>query len=171
MNVLVAYGSERGGTRGLAEMLALHLRQEGCDVVVSEANRAADPDDYDAIVVGGALYASHWHPDARRFVRRFATELHQRPVYFFSSGPLDDSARTQEIPPTKQVAGLMEQVGARGHVTFGGRLTPGAHGLVAHAMAKQHSGDWRNDQQVREFATRMVNELRAGPGAGDSRAA
>ncbi len=39
-------------------------------------------------------------------------------VWFFSSGPLDDSAERQEIPPMESVRKLMARVGARGHCTF-----------------------------------------------------
>ena len=37
MSVLVAYGSKRGGTRGLAEMVAQGLREEGFTVDVVPA--------------------------------------------------------------------------------------------------------------------------------------
>jgi len=47
-------------------------------------------------------------------------------VWFVSSGPLDDSAGREVIPPTRQVEILMERVGAQKHFTFGGRLAPDA---------------------------------------------
>lgn len=81
------------------------------------------------------------------------------PVWFFSSGPLDDSADREEIPPTTPVAVLAERVGARGHVTFGGRLEPGAKGFPASAMAKTSSGDWRNPDRIRSWALRLAAEI------------
>jgi hypothetical protein len=85
------------------------------------------------------------------------------PVWFFSSGPLDDSAETREIPPTKQVRALMDRVSARGHVTFGGRLAADARGFIASKMAKKHAGDWRNVDQVHAWAAEIVTALRAAP--------
>ena len=76
----------------------------------------------DTVAGAGALYANRWHRDARRFVRRNTAALRELPVWLVSSGPLSDSAEHQEIPPTRQVAKLAKRVGARGHVTFGGRL-------------------------------------------------
>jgi Flavodoxin domain len=83
----------------------------------------ADLEGIDAVAGAGALYANRWHRDARRFVRRNTAALRELPVWLVSSGPLSDSAEHQEIPPARQVAKLAKRVGARGHVTFGGRLS------------------------------------------------
>lgn len=160
MRVLVAYGSRRAGTEGLARMMAGDLRQASFAVDVLPARRVKDLDGYDAVLVGGALYASRWHRDARRFVKRQTGQLRQRPTYFFSSGPLDGSATEREIPPVKDVAALMERVGARRHMTFGGRLTPDAKGFVASAMSKGISGDWRSPDHVHSWTHRVASELR-----------
>jgi menaquinone-dependent protoporphyrinogen oxidase len=166
MKVLVTFGSKRGGTEGLAEMLAGALRDHGLDVDVVPAGAVRGLDGYGAVVVGGALYAMRWSSEARRFVRRNAAALRQLPVWFFSSGPLDDSAATKEIPPVSSLAPLIESVGGRGHVTFGGRLAPDAKGFVAGKMAKQHAGDWRDEAQVRSWAESIAGELGAPAAAG-----
>ena len=160
MTVLVTYGSTRGGTAELAETVADSLRQAGLAVDVVPARAVRGVGGYDAVVVGGALYAFHWHRDARRFVRRHEGELRARPTWFFSSGPLDDSAAKTEIAPVSGVRGLMQQVGARGHATFGGRLVPAAKGFPASAMAKKHSGDWRDPAQVKAWTHEVATELR-----------
>jgi menaquinone-dependent protoporphyrinogen oxidase len=161
MRVLVTVGSTRGGTEGLGEMVAADLREEGFDVDMKMPRAVRRLDDYDAVVVGGALYAFRWHKDARRFVKRHTAELRSRPVYFFSSGPLDDSATSKVIPPVKGAAALMQRVGARGHVTFGGRLAPDAKGFPASAMAKKNAGDWRDPKQVKDWTGTVAAELRA----------
>jgi menaquinone-dependent protoporphyrinogen oxidase len=159
MRVLVAYGSTRGGTQGLAHMVADGLRETGCTVDVVPAGAVHRIHGYDAVVVGGALYAFRWHRAARRFVRRHAAELRKLPVYFFSSGPLDDSAAKGEIPPVKGVAALMDRIGARGHVTFGGQLSQYARGFPASAMAKKVAGDWRDPVNVRAWAHSVAAQL------------
>jgi menaquinone-dependent protoporphyrinogen oxidase len=166
MAVLVTWGSKRGGTKGLAEMLAADLREDGLEVVMTAPGDVHHFDHYDAVIVGGSLYANRWHRDARRFVKRHAAELRRRPTWFFSSGPLDDRASATEIPPVKAVQELMDQVGARGHATFGGRLTPDAKGFVAGKMAKKYAGDWRDAGQVRAWADEVASELRAGVRSG-----
>ena len=166
MSILVTYGSTRGGTQGLAEMLAEGLREEGLSVDVAPAREIKRLDGYDAVVVGGALYALRWHRAARRFVKRHTAELRRLPTYFFSSGPLDDSATAEEIPPVKGVQALMHRVDGRGHQTFGGRLSPDAKGFPASAMAKKRAGDWRDEEQVRAWARSIASELRTAASRG-----
>lgn len=162
MRILVTYGSTRGGTEGLAQMVADGLRAEGFDVDLLPPRQVRRLDGYDAVIVGGALYAFRWHKESRRFVKRHAAEIRQRPAFFFSSGPLDDSAAQRDIPPVKGVKALMDQVGVREHVTFGGRLLPDARGFPASAMAKKLAGDWRDAGHVRQWTQTIASQLRAG---------
>jgi menaquinone-dependent protoporphyrinogen oxidase len=53
----------------------------------------------------------------------------------------------------------MARVGARGHCTFGGRLAPDARGFPASAMARTRAGDWRNQEQIREWAIEVARAL------------
>lgn len=160
MRILVTYGSTRGGTQGLAEMVADDLRAEGFDVDLLPPRRVRRLDGYDAVIVGGALYAFRWHRASRRFVKRHAAEIRQRPAYFFSSGPLDDSAARGDIPPVKGVQALMEKTGVREHATFGGRLLADATGFPASAMAKKHAGDWRDAGHVKQWTQTIASQLR-----------
>lgn len=160
MRVLVVYGTKMGGTKGLAETVADTLRDESFDVVVAPAAEVDDVTGYDAVVVGGALYALRWHRDARRFVRRHRRALSQVPVWLFSSGPLDDSATEDDIPPVRSVRAAMDRVGARGHVTFGGRMPADATGFPAGAMARDNAGDWRDPEQVGAWARGIAASLR-----------
>lgn len=162
MRVLVAYGSKRGGTAGLAGMIGDGLAAAGLQSDVQPAGAVRSLDGFDAVVLAGALYAARWHRDARRFARRHAEALRSRPVWVVSSGPLDASAVSREIPPVRQVAAAMASVGARGHATFGGRLEPTAAGFPARAMAKTRSGDWRDPEHVREWARSVAEELNKG---------
>ncbi|WP_216636397.1 flavodoxin domain-containing protein [Mycobacterium sp. IS-1496] len=159
MRVLVAFGSKRGGTAGLADMIGDALVAAGREALVVSASEVKDLAGVDAVIVGGALYANRWHRHARRFVRRHREALSELPVWLVSSGPLDDSAERDEIPPTKQVRKLMTSIGARGHVTFGGRLERDVKGFPASAMAKNNAGDWRDRDHVGRWVQRVVNEL------------
>jgi menaquinone-dependent protoporphyrinogen oxidase len=158
--VLVTHGSKRGGTAELAEMIAEVLREHGLTVDCLPAAGMPEVSPYDAVIVGGALYMTRWHRAARRFVRRNAAALQQRKVWMFSTGPLDDSA-SHELRPVRGVAELMAKVGARGHVTFGGRLAPDAHGFIASKMARTHAGDWRDRDAIRTWAASIAASIGA----------
>jgi menaquinone-dependent protoporphyrinogen oxidase len=160
MRALIAYGSKMGGTSGVAQMLGDALHDDGLVVDVLPASLANHVEDYDAVIVGSALYAARWQRDARRFLKHNTARLRERPVFLFSTGPLDDSATEKEIPPTHQVQRLMARVGAVEHVTFGGRLPEDAAGFPASAMAKDHAGDWRDPDQIRGWAHHVASYLR-----------
>ena len=162
MRVLITCASKRGGTEGIGQMLGERLREEHYEVDVLPPGDVKGLDTYDAVIVGGALYANRWPKAARRFVKRHSADLSRRPTYFFSSGPLDDSASAGDIPPVTGVVALMTSVGARGHVTFGGRLLPDAKGFPASAIAKTRSGDWRDAERVRTWAKSIATELDGG---------
>lgn len=161
MKALVVYGSKRGGTEGLADMIGQALAGHGIEVTVrSAAQRVPDVGGYDAVVVGGALYAGRWHKDAVRFVRREAHALRGTKVWLFSSGPLgDDEWTPDDTEPVAQVRRAMEHVGAVAHQTFGGRLTPDAKGFPASAMAKKLAGDWRDEESVERWAKSIAASL------------
>jgi menaquinone-dependent protoporphyrinogen oxidase len=161
MAILIVYGSKMGGTAGLADLLADALRDHGFEVGVMPADEVRDLGDPEAVIIGGALYANRWHKEARRFVRRHREALQQRPIWLFSSGPLDDSASTTELPITKGVEAAMVTTRARGHRTFGGALPSDAKGFPASAMAKEKAGDWRDPDAVARWADELAAALRA----------
>jgi menaquinone-dependent protoporphyrinogen oxidase len=162
MRVLVTWGSKRGGTEGIGRTLGQALEERGVEVVAASASKVSGLGTFDAVVVGGAIYANRWPGSVRRFVNRHVQQLRRVPVWFFSSGPLDDTADHRELPAPPQVSVLAERVGAKGHVTFGGRLEPNAKGFPAEAMAKKSSGDWRNPERIRAWAAQIATTL---PGA------
>src|SRR5690606_14249670 len=109
-------------TAEIAESVAAVLRKEGLTAEARAAGSVGSTEPYDAVVVGGGLYAGRWHRDARRFVRRNGEDLADRPLWLFSSGPLDASASEREIEPVPWVRKAVVRLDARDHVTFGGCL-------------------------------------------------
>lgn len=160
MRVLIAYGSKRGGTAGLAGMIGDAFRDADVEALVTPADDVHDVGEVDAVIVVGALYMNRWHRHARRFVKRHRAALRGLPVWLVSSGPLDDSAEQHDIPPTSQVRRLAGAVEARGHVTFGGRLESTAKGFPAGAMARTNAGDWRDQDHVRRWVATVLDELK-----------
>ncbi|WP_199512553.1 flavodoxin domain-containing protein [Nucisporomicrobium flavum] len=163
MTVLVAYGSTGGSTAEIAGWIAEELKAAGLDVRLSAADAVDDVDGYEALVLGAAMYAAGWHADARKFANRFSGRFAGRPVWLFSSGPLDHTADDTELPPNHQAEVAMHLLQARGHVTFGGRMTTEAHGwlgFVARRMEREgHSGDFRNPDRVRAWARGIAAEI------------
>lgn len=156
---LVVYGSKRGGTAGLAQMIGAELQHYGLEVVVQDAAKPADLHGLDLVVIGGALYMNRWHKAARLFAHRHQAALQTIPTWLFSSGPLDDSAAAGDIAAVPQVKGIARRLEARGHMTFGGRLAPDATGFGVRSLAKRYGGDYRDAVQVAEWVRQIVHDL------------
>ncbi|MET8569506.1 flavodoxin domain-containing protein [Streptomyces sp. NPDC004783] len=163
-SVLVAYGTANGSTGRIAETVASVLRSRGLAAEALPARTVTDLTPYDAVVVGGALYGGRWHKDARRFVRRHRGELTGRPVWFFSSGPLDATASQRDIPPVPGVRRAMADADVDEHVTFGGCLTDGAGGRMARMLLRNgKGGDHRDFAAVETWARRVAGDLGGTP--------
>ncbi|MEU6912808.1 flavodoxin domain-containing protein [Streptomyces olindensis] len=162
--VLVAYGSTNGSTAGIAEHIGTVLAEDGLAVDVQPAADVTDLTAYGAVVLGGALYAGRWQRDARRFARRHREALAERPVWLFSSGPLDPSASERDIPPAPRVRRVADRVDARGHTTFGGRLEGDVKGRIARMIVNSgKGGDYLDFGQIGDWAAGVARDLR-GPG-------
>ncbi|MFR9799115.1 flavodoxin domain-containing protein [Streptomyces sp. MS06] len=161
-NILVAYGTKNGSTARIAESVADVLGKEGLTAEALPAAGVRDVTAYDAVVVGGALYAGRWHRDARRFLQRNRRALAERPLWLFSSGPLDASASERDIPPVPAVRRAMARLDAREHITFGGCLEEGAKGRLARMIIRNgKGGDFRDFARIEEWAAHVAGELTA----------
>ncbi|MGP3948970.1 flavodoxin domain-containing protein [Streptomyces sp. 7N604] len=158
--VLVAYGTKSGSTAEIAEWIGESLRESGLDTEVRSAAEVRDLEGYDVVVLGGGLYAGRWQRDATRFARRHHKALATRPVWLFSSGPLDSSANERDIPPARGVARIVKRLDAREHITFGGRLQEGAKGWIARQIVRSgKGGDFRDPERIRAWARGIAVEI------------
>jgi menaquinone-dependent protoporphyrinogen oxidase len=156
--VLVAYATKLGSTGEIAETIAQVLRDGGHRALAVPAREVESLDDWDAVVLGSAVYAAHWQRDARRFTERFREDLKARPLWLFSGGPLDRRLAKADQPITPYAAEITAGLGARAHRTFGGRLAPDA-AVDPQVLQTHRIGDFRDWQAIVEYAYRIGREL------------
>lgn len=150
--VLVAYASRNGSTAEIAEAIGRELRLIGIDDQVLSVEEVEDVLRYDAVILGSAVYAWSWEKSALRFVQENAGILKKKPVWLFSSGPLDWSAATGDVKPVRSARKVAATLGARGHTTFGGKLPEETKGFLAKYAKKEASrGDFRDFNQIRQW--------------------
>ena len=158
--VLVAYASKLGSTREIAETIAGVLNASGCEAAAQSVRDARTLDGWDAVVLGSALYAAHWQRDANRFVTRHGDALRARPLWLFSSGPLDARLAAANLPLTEHAAGIVGGLGSREHRTFGGRLLPDAP-VDPQVLATHPIGDFRDWAAIHDWAQQIARAARA----------
>lgn len=163
--VLVAYASRNGGTAEMAGWIGQTLIAEGVDAQVRPASAVHDLGPCTAVVLGSGVYEGRWLREAVRFARHHRRDLLRVPVWLFSSGPLDPSASERAVPPVPGAVRIADRLDAREHVTFGGRLVPGARGLIARMiLSKGRGGDFRDQDRVSAWARAIAAEVVALPG-------
>lgn len=157
--VLVAYASKLGSTAEIGESIAATLRAAGLDAEAIAVREVSDLTGYDAVILGSALYAAHWQRDANRFVSRNRVLLEERPLWLFSSGPLDRRLAAANVPIGQHAAEITANLAPRGHRTFGGRLEADAPGVDPQVLATHPIGDFRDWDVITDWAASIAAEL------------
>ncbi|WP_181773174.1 flavodoxin domain-containing protein [Amycolatopsis pittospori] len=170
MKILVAVASRHGATRDIADEIGRCLRSElGARAVVEVlfAENVASVDDYDAVLLGSAVYMGHWLDGAAGLVERQHEGLRQKDVWLFSSGPVGEPPKPAE--DSVDVTGLVTLSGARGHRVFSGRIDRSRLRLPERAMVaalRVKDGDYRDWTAVRDWAAEIAAQLKATKGSG-----
>lgn len=170
--VLVAYSTRYSSTKGIADFIAQRLRSYGNDVDVRDVAEVRNPEDYDAYVVGSAVYMRHWLKSSREFVLRNSRILVRKPVWLFSSGPLGTEKKNghgrdlRDVSGPQELGELREAVNPRCHRVFFGALNPRKLGL-AHRMVRKMpaareglpEGDFRDWEEIGTWASEIAKQL------------
>jgi menaquinone-dependent protoporphyrinogen oxidase len=156
--VLVAFASKMGSTKGIADAVGEELRRHGLAVDVRNVREVSSLGDYQAVVLGSAVYLGRWRPEAARFVRQHIPELTKVRVWLFESGWIGE--RSEGLVATAGGLDRAQQVGASVPAVFGGCLDPAlATGPIDRVVAKRKSGDFRNWDDVRAWTTTIADVL------------
>jgi menaquinone-dependent protoporphyrinogen oxidase len=82
--VLVVYGTKSGCSAGVAETIGKTLATKGVEVDVVPAEKAGNPADYSAVVVGSGIRMGQWHEPVRKWVATYAAALKAKPPAFYT---------------------------------------------------------------------------------------
>ncbi|WP_017594149.1 flavodoxin domain-containing protein [Nocardiopsis potens] len=169
MTVLIGYASEHGSTRGIAERVALRLREQGIGAEAVRLSRAREAEAYEAAVIGSAVHEGAWLEEAADYARRNSEALARRPVWLYSVGMAGAVGGRFEAlaKEPKPVAELRERVRPKGHRLFAGALRPGhlpLAGRVIYRLMRGRYGDFRDWAGIDAWAAAIAVELSAAEG-------
>jgi len=160
MKVLVCAASKYGATSEIAQAVADVLAERGCEVTVLPPEKVGTVEEFDAVVLGGAVYMGQWMKPARELAERSADALAARPVWLFSSGPVGEPAKPADNPV--DVTKILQASKARDHQIFTGKLAKKHLSFPDRAMAsaiRAQEGDFRNWAEIRAWATGIADAL------------
>jgi menaquinone-dependent protoporphyrinogen oxidase len=162
VHVVMVVESRHGSTLGIAGTLAQRLVARDFRVTVTNPKDCDGLGDADVVLIGSAVYLGKWLKPAVKFVHDHEAELATRPVWLFSSGPLDSGPGTSTGMDADYVARLTEHAHARAHHVFGGRLRREELGPVEALMAsavRAPTGDFRDWTEINEWADEIADAI------------
>jgi menaquinone-dependent protoporphyrinogen oxidase len=161
MRVLVIVASRYGATEEIAEVIARTLSHSGIEVSMLPPGEVTTLSEYDAVVLGSAVYAGRWQPAARDLVDRLERELVQRPVWLFSSGPVGDPAKPAK--DAVDVTAVLTATKAREHRVFAGKLVRKRLTFAERAITaalRVHDSDARDWAEIAAWGGDIADQLR-----------
>ena len=158
-SILLAYATRYGSTQEVAETITAALREDGLEVDIQPMQEVKRLDNYDAIVLGAAIYSNRWHPDAHQFLSQHQETLRQRPAAIFALGPLSTGDRAM-LRSRRQLERELEKYPWLKPVTlemFVGKLDPSKLGFFERlgSTASDHR-DWK---AIRAWADALAAQL------------
>ncbi len=160
MNILLVWESKHGSTAEISHAIGRALSERGLQVTLSEAAAGLPDEEFDAYIIGSAVYAGHWLKHVKQFVHDNPNRLQAHPVWLFSSGPIGDPPKPQE--PPIDIAEISEWTEPRQHVVFAGKLDRAgltfAERAIVTALRAPH-GDFRDWDAIQAWAGEIADAL------------
>jgi menaquinone-dependent protoporphyrinogen oxidase len=162
--ILVAYGSKRGSTAEIAEIIGKTLRQKGLQVDVLDAGIVKDLTPYRKIILGSSVYIGLWHKNAVRFLKKNIESLEKLPVWLFICGPTGPGDPIEQMDGwlyPKSLRSVIERIHPRAITCFGGKLVmktlnPFEKWIIKNVKAPE--GDFRDWHAVASWVDTVSQE-------------
>ena len=162
MHILVTAASKHGATDEVADAIARRIEASGITVDRLAPADVTSVADYDAVVVGSAVYILQWMPEAHDFMERFKDELPAGRVWAFSVGMNGVPKHSEQ--DGNRVGPLLTHVNCRELRTFPGRYKPELLSLRERSVARLAGvveGDFRDWDAIEAWADGIVAALKA----------
>jgi menaquinone-dependent protoporphyrinogen IX oxidase len=171
VKVLVTYGSKYGATKEIAEKIGQTITQEGLPVDVISAEKVKNIVDYQAVVIGSAAYIGGWRKEVINFVKKNEKALTERPVWIFSSGPVEKGDPVKLLKGwlyPKSLKPVIDRIKPRDITAFHGVISAGKINIIEKQMMKMvkaEPGDYRDWAMIEKWAKGIAATARRGKSA------
>jgi menaquinone-dependent protoporphyrinogen oxidase len=160
--ILVTYATRAGSTVGVADAIALGLRQRGFLVEVRPAKENPSVKGYQAVIVGSAIRQGSWLPEAIAFLIHNQAALRRVRVALFTVHMLnrgdDEQSRQNREAYLDALRPLVLPVA---HVFFPGKIDPARLSLIDRLLVRLIQppiGDFRDWDQIRGWAETLLTQ-------------
>ncbi len=163
--VLVTYATKYGATMGIAEKIGQVIGQSGFDVDIHPVKKVKDLANYNAVVLGSAVYIGMWRKEAAAFLKANEHALSGMPVWLFSSGPADEGDVSALVLGWKFPGGLQataDRIKPRDITIFKGFANASKMNPIEKWMlnnVKSPAGDFRDWEAISAWGKAIADAL------------
>lgn len=175
MRVLVTFVSRSGSTAEIATRIADRIGAAGIDTDCVSVTDGPLVSEYDAFVVGSAVYLGQWEKAAHAFINAHAETLTSHPTWLFSSGPLGTEPTLENgedklsgAVSAGELEWLTRTVRPRSHAVFFGAFDAGRAALgvrmfrlLPAGRKLLEEGDFRDWPAIDAWAEEIAASLTA----------
>jgi menaquinone-dependent protoporphyrinogen oxidase len=160
MRILVTWASKHGSTADIARAIGSTLREHGATVALAPIEQADMDAQYDAYIIGSAVYMGRWMKPALQFTRDHRARFITAPVWLFSSGPLGRPAQPGDA--TVNLPELLANTAPHEHKIFAGKLDKSQLSFAERAVVRvvrAPYGDFRDWDEISQWAHDIAKAL------------
>ena len=164
--VLVTYASKYGATAEIAQKIGETLIKASLSTDVSPAKQVRSLLEYDAVILGSAVYIGQWRKEAVQFLKSNENILGQKQVWLFSSGPTGEGDPVKLLEGWKFPKGQQEiadRIQPRDIVVFHGKVDTNKLNFLHKWMASKVEapvGDFRDWDVITSWALSIAKEIK-----------
>lgn len=164
--ILVTYASKHGATAEIAQSIARVLRSFELDVTARRVENIESLSEFDAVVMGSAIYLGEWIDTSAEFLERYQADLEDKAIWFFISGPTGEGDPLNllkaplvpdSIRATVDAINPVEVKLFKGKIDLR-RLPPDQRKIVKAANVPR--GDFRDWDVIQAWAKTLARTLR-----------
>ena len=163
--ILVTYASKHGATASIAEAIAEELRGHGKVVNVLPVAQVKNVADYQAFIVGSAVYLGQWRKEAASFLETHKTLLASHDTWLFSSGPTGEGDPVELLNEWRfpeKLQPFADEIKPHDVMLFHGALETQNLNFAERIMirgVKAPVGDFRDWDMIKGWAAAIAERL------------
>lgn len=172
--VLIAYDTIHGSTAEVGDRIGKNLCDQGFRVDLRLAAHVEDISEYDAVIVGSAIYKFAWLRDAKVFLQKNQPTLAQLPTAYFIVGASmsEDTPENRDAVKKAFVDPVLEKFADITPLSiglFGGAVDFAANDyylfewvvlkLLGLILGYTEGADWRNWDTIDGWSKELAGEL------------
>jgi menaquinone-dependent protoporphyrinogen oxidase len=157
--ILVAYASRAGSTSDVAQAIAEQICAMGFDAVALPVKSVKNINNYDAVILGSAVYYGTWLPEMLKFITEQQQLLNSIPTAIFSmhmqATDNNSTSHDKRETYTQAIRGLINPFSK---AFFAGKVDPASlpwFKRLAVKWVKSPIGDMRDWEKIRNWTSAL----------------